>query len=122
MAPSRQLAVALVLARRRRLQQGLGLGGQDIQVGGLPQVMEPFQPALHTHTLRLHGIQPPVLLAGDAVHLLAHQPDLLPGVGVREQILPNLHCHYRSAGRWGRGHHSRPMERRSSWAKPTTSA
>ena len=71
-----------------------GLEVLDVQVGGLRQVVEPFQPPLHVGQFRLRGLQPLALLLGDAVHLLVHQLDKLPDVGLGEHVLPNLPDHH----------------------------
>ncbi len=67
-----------------------GLEVLDVQVGGLRQVVEALQPPLHVSQFRLGGLQPLALLPGDAVHLLVHQLDKLPYVGLGEHILPDL--------------------------------
>ena len=66
----------------------------DVQVGGLRQVVEPFQPALHVYKLRLDGLQPLALLVGDAVHLLVHQLHQFADVGLGEHVLPDLPHHH----------------------------
>ena len=71
-----------------------GLEVLDVQVGGLRQVVEPFQPALHVGQFRLGGFQPLPLLPGDAVHLLVHQPDQLPDVGLGEDVVADAVNHH----------------------------
>ncbi|MCY4114593.1 MAG: hypothetical protein OXG33_11770 [Chloroflexi bacterium] len=87
---------------RRRLQPLLplpvvpdaGLEVLDVQVRGLRQVVESSQPALHVLKLRLDGLKFLALLLGDAVHLLVHQPNQLPDVGLGEHVLPYLPHHH----------------------------
>ena len=71
-----------------------GLEVLDIQVSGLRQVIEPLQPPFHVGQFCLGGLQPLVLLPGDPVHLLVHQLDKLPDVGLCEHVLPNLANHH----------------------------
>ena len=71
-----------------------GLEVLDVQVGGLRQVVETVQPAPHVFQLRLGGLQPLALLPGDAVHLLVHQLDQFPDVGLGEHVVPNLPDHH----------------------------
>ena len=66
----------------------------DIQVGGLRQVVEPFQPPLHVGQFRLGRFQTLALFLGDAVHLFVHQLDQLPDVGLGEHVLANLANHH----------------------------
>ena len=66
----------------------------DIQVGGLRQVVEPFQPSLHVGQFRLGGLQPLALLPGHTVHLLVHQLDQFPYVALGEHVLPDLANHH----------------------------
>ena len=66
----------------------------DIQVGGLRQVVEPFQPPLHVGQFRLGGLQPLALFPGDAVHLLINQLDKFPNIALGEHVLPNLADHH----------------------------
>ncbi len=65
-----------------------------VQVGGLGQVVEPFQPSLHVGQFRLGGLQPLALFPGDAVHLLVHQSDQLPDVGLGEDVVPDAVNHH----------------------------
>jgi len=60
----------------------------DVQVGGFGQVVEAVQPALHVGQFRLGGFQPLAVFTGDAVHLLVHQLDQLPDVGLGEDVVP----------------------------------
>ena len=71
-----------------------GLEVLDVQVGGLRQVVEPLQPPLHVGQLRLCGLQPLALLPGDAVHLLVHQLDQLPDVGLGEDVVADAFHHH----------------------------
>ncbi len=65
-----------------------------LQVGGLRQVVEPVQPALHVGQFRLGGLQPLPLFPGDAVHLLVNQPDQLPDVGLCEDVVADAIHHH----------------------------
>ena len=66
----------------------------DVQVGGLGQFVEALQPTPHVFQFRLGSLQPLPLLPGDAVHLLVHQLDQLPDIGLGEHVLPNLPHHH----------------------------
>ena len=66
----------------------------NVQVGGLRQVVEPFQPPLRVGKFRLGSLQALALLPGYAVHLLVHQFDQLPDVGLGEHVLANLANHH----------------------------
>ena len=71
-----------------------GLEVVNVQVGGLRQVIEPIQPALHVPEFRLDGLQPLALLPGRPVHLLVHQPYQLPDIALGQDVLPNLPHHH----------------------------
>ena len=65
----------------------------DVQVGGLRQVVEPSQPALHVRQLRLDGFQLLPLLLCHPVHLLVHHLHQRTDVGLGEHVLSNLAHH-----------------------------
>ena len=67
-----------------------GLEVVDVQVGGLRQLVQPSQPALHVHQLRLDGLQLLPLLLCRPVHLLVHHLHQRTDVGLGEHVLPNL--------------------------------
>ena len=66
----------------------------DVQFGGLGQVVEPVQPALHVGQFRLGGLQPLPLFSCDAVHLLVNQPDQFADVGFGEDVVPDAVHHH----------------------------
>ncbi len=65
-----------------------------VQVGGLGQVVEAVQPPLHVGQFRFGRFQPLALLPGDAVHLLVHQPDQFPDVGLGEDVVVDAVNHH----------------------------
>ncbi len=71
-----------------------GLEVLDVHVGGLHQVVEPFQPAPHVGQLRLHRLQLDPLLLGHPVHLLVHQLDQFPDIALGQDVGANLLHHH----------------------------
>ncbi len=65
-----------------------------IQVGGFGQVVEAVQTVLHVGQFRLGGFQALAVFTGDAVHLLVHQPDQFPDVGLGEDVVADAINHH----------------------------
>ena len=65
-----------------------GVGHLD--VGGLDELPDAGQPTLDLFQLRLDCFQALPLLPGDAVHLLVHQLDQFPDVGLGEDVLTDV--------------------------------